>query len=364
VRKLLQFLFRRPVIWLAGRFSSAPRQEAVSRSLSRLLTAIEKGRNKNAGPAITIPVTAVKTVIMSDHHKGAGNRADDFVKAEPNYLAALRYYEEQQFTYIALGDVEELWENDMEAVYNRYHGHFPQEAAFMKRHDFYKIFGNHDLAWYGGGYTNKKWLKKMYGRSIPVYEGLLLRITGLGRPLRFLLTHGHQGDAQSDGNRFSKWFVANVWSKIQACLNVNVNTPAKDFLLRGRHNIMMYNWAAAQQNMVLITGHTHQPVFASLSHIEKLRQDLEKAAAQNDTAAVERLRLEIARRSGDAADSETGPMKTPCYFNTGCCCFSDGDITAIEIENGLIRLVKWTAAQPGEPVVLQEAKLKDVAAAL
>ena len=32
----------------------------------------------------------------------------------------------------------------------------------------------------------------------------------------------------------------------------------------------------------------------------------------------------------------------PSYFNTGCCCFSDGDITGIEIADGYIRLIKWS----------------------
>jgi hypothetical protein len=31
----------------------------------------------------------------------------------------------------------------------------------------------------------------------------------------------------------------------------------------------------------------------------------------------------------------------PCYFNTGCCAFEDGDITGIEIAEGEIRLVRW-----------------------
>lgn len=34
-------------------------------------------------------------------------------------------------------------------------------------------------------------------------------------------------------------------------------------------------------------------------------------------------------------------MSKPCYFNTGCCSFGDGDITGIEIVNGLIKLVRW-----------------------
>jgi hypothetical protein len=34
-------------------------------------------------------------------------------------------------------------------------------------------------------------------------------------------------------------------------------------------------------------------------------------------------------------------MLKPSYFNTGCCCFNDGDITGIEISDGHIRLIKW-----------------------
>jgi hypothetical protein len=36
------------------------------------------------------------------------------------------------------------------------------------------------------------------------------------------------------------------------------NTPAKDWQLRKKHNVAMHRWAqAAQERLVLITGHTH-----------------------------------------------------------------------------------------------------------
>ncbi|HRE53112.1 MAG TPA: metallophosphoesterase, partial [Flavitalea sp.] len=51
-------------------------------------------------------------------------------------------------------------------------------------------------------------------------------------------------------------------------------------------------------------------------------------------------------------------MAKPSYFNTGCCCFSDGDMTGIEIENGFIRLVKWKAnGKAGTRAVLEESPL-------
>ena len=41
-------------------------------------------------------------------------------------------------------------------------------------------------------------------------------------------------------------------------------------------------------------------------------------------------------------------QEQPCYINSGCCSFSDGDITGIEIEAGQIRLVRWSSKE-GEP---------------
>ena len=34
-------------------------------------------------------------------------------------------------------------------------------------------------------------------------------------------------------------------------------------------------------------------------------------------------------------------VSPPCYFNTGCCSFPDGDITGLEIADGQVRLVRW-----------------------
>ena len=50
-------------------------------------------------------------------------------------------------------------------------------------------------------------------------------------------------------------------------------------------------------------------------------------------------------------------MSQPSYFNTGCCCFDDGDITGIELEGGLIKLVRWTK-KTFQPEVLARADLK------
>lgn len=52
----------------------------------------------------------------------------------------------------------------------------------------------------------------------------------------------------------------------------------------------------------------------------------------------------------------------PNYFNTGCCCFDDGDITGIEIAGGKIKLIKWkyNGDSASERIVLEETELKNL----
>jgi hypothetical protein len=53
-------------------------------------------------------------------------------------------------------------------------------------------------------------------------------------------------------------------------------------------------------------------------------------------------------------------QEQPCYINTGCCSFSDGSLTAIEIDSGAARLVRWSISA-GRPQreILASARLKD-----
>ena len=51
----------------------------------------------------------------------------------------------------------------------------------------------------------------------------------------------------------------------------------------------------------------------------------------------------------------------PTYFNSGCCCFTDGDITGIEIDRGCIRLVKWELVDESPArTVLEEVALSKI----
>ena len=203
----------------------------------------------------------------------------------------------------------------------------------------------------------------MYGSEVKIYEAVLLQIDVDENKLPIFCTHGHQGDGQSDGNPFSAWFVARVWAPLQTFLSLNLNVPAANNELKTAHNLFMYQWSGMDHNPVLITGHTHQPVFASLTHIELLYKQISEARAKNDEAAITSINKEIIFRQQDY-DFVLGnyaKMK-PYYFNSGCCCYTDGDITGIEIADGKIRLIKWHSnAAVAERIVLQEMALKTLA---
>lgn len=340
MRRFLQRILTRPVTNIANRFSSKPNLERVHEALTKLYRHTLENPGKK-GLLIPVNSTTDRFIIFSDQHKGARNGSDDFTLAEPNYLAALDHYYRAGFHFITLGDSEELWENTIWPVKARNKNTFEAEKKFLTEKRFTKVFGNHDIFWGSDPFAGLH-LLSMYGEMLKIYEAVVLRLSIENNTLDLFLTHGHQGDGQSDGNAFSAWFVSRVWAPLQSYLNLNPNTPAASKELKTVHNRFMYEWSKQEKNPVLITGHTHQPVFASLTHLERLYKQLIIAKQQNNEQAVQQINKEIRFRQEeyDYVNSNYTNMK-PFYFNTGCCCYMDGDITGIEIADGFIRLIKW-----------------------
>jgi len=339
MRKLLQRLLRKPVTKLAEKLSSSPKKEAVFKSLSALLEDISlKGKR---GSVMPFDLTEGKIIILSDMHKGARDLADDFRLAENNYRAALDYYFEKGFTLVCLGDCEELWENKPDVLMKSNKACLENEKRFLDAGRYIRTFGNHDLEW-KYDFPRNLYLKPVFGDKLSVCEGAILQVEYNKNNYSIFLTHGHQGDSRSDGNAFSKWFVAAIWTPIQRFLEISINTVSESIELVDKHNIIMYQWSATQKNLLFISGHTHKPVFASLDHVERLTYQLTKAKDKGDQNLLDRLNVELQKRKAEYAGKQFHKtMAVPSYFNSGCCCFSDGDITGIEIADGNICLVKW-----------------------
>ena len=360
MRRFLRYIFLKPVLWASRKFSSRPERNRIFNALDKLYADIPQHPGKK-GPIIPLDINGGKVIIFSDQHKGGRDGADDFVLSEANYLAALDYYDKNRFSLICLGDSEELWENTLGKVKESYPKTFEAEKKFIARRCFVKVLGNHDLYW--GNDPFAWWqLKKIYDEDLKIYEAVILEIYLDSIPLRIFCTHGHQGDAQSDGNWFSKFFVARIWAPFQAYLRINPNTAAYNNEKKTLHNEIMYEWAARQQHTILITGHTHQPVFSSLTYIERLYKNFQSARMNHDADLVASLENEIRKREREfsAVSIDYLTMK-PGYFNSGCCCYVDGDITGIEIADASIRLIKWAMKDESpKREVLEEISLEEL----
>jgi len=188
-----------------------------------------------------------------------------------------------------------------------------------------------------------------------VWEGVRLGIRdGDAKLGTLVLTHGHQGTLGSDRftdsprwalqsnrslqNRFGVgwsgvgwpgvgWFGVG-WSGVG--WSDGIDLPSEDDALRGEHDLILYDWAERQEKMMLIAGHTHRPVWAARTQEQPYE-----------------------------------PGSRPAYVKTGCCTFSDGDITGMEIDDGWLPLIRWKTTRAGPlRAVLQRAPLVDLFAAL
>ena len=307
----------------------------------------------------------LNVIIFSDHHRGTGDRADDYRFASATYQQAISHYEASEATLVLLGDVEELWENSIKNVMHHYKEITLRELKFDEKNRYLRIWGNHDSDW-----SSDKFRRKYLNTERPVHEAVRVKVMFEGSNLgSIFLIHGHQGSTFSDEYaRLSKFFVRYFWRHFQRIFNKPLDTAATSTRMRSKHDKKYYTWAREHNHdVIVITGHSHEPVFNSFTYADRLRVDLarlrDKEAAGTLNAEEKELLKEVSKRTEalkkhDATFLNPEGRAVPCYFNTGCCSFSDGEITGIEIMDREIRLIKWTAN--GTRKVIQKERLRRI----
>ncbi len=353
---------------LAGRFfrrnpDLSPGQVAVDRAMDRALQ-----KSRAAGRLVLTDDRPL--IVFSDHHKGARSGADDFQASEPTYLSALDHYHAKGFTLVVLGDAEELWEERISAVLAAYPRVFQSEARFHPER-MIRILGNHDDAWESPALVHEH-LGEIFPQ-ITFFEGIVLAYKGDRRVGELFLTHGHQGTWLSDTLRFFGPLFLPYFRLLQILTGVGRTSPSNDACLRAEQDTRMYRWARRQKNLILVAGHTHRPIWSSLTHLEMLLWKLQSLRRlppgqqpPDFDIQVRDLQNAISLRQERYPPCSDTVKTLPCYFNTGCCSFQDGDITGIEIEAGRMRLVKWARRVDQAPTreVLEQASLADLFAML
>ena len=235
--------------------------------------------------APTLPIfPSSKYVFMSDCHRGIGNSNDNFLKNQHIYFAALKHYYNEGYTYIELGDGEELWENqDISYVKEIYSNIYWLFSLFAQKNRLYLLFGNHDIE------------KKYYSSSdFTFYEGIVLKDSF--SPKTFHLTHGHQVELlNSTLWKVARFLVRFLWKPLEQFGISNPTSAAKNYSIKKKAEQRLEEWAK-EHKTTIICGHTHRSV-------------LEK--------------------------------NCPYYCNTGSCVHSRC-ITCIELKEESLFLVKWS----------------------
>lgn len=242
---------------------------------------------------------------MSDCHRGDGNWADTFSRNQNIFFAALSHYYNENYTYIEMGDGDELWHNHKLSDIIREHSDiFWLMSKYYEEGRLYHMYGNHDIVKRDNRYLKKnmyEYFSERQKRYIPLFnnikthEGLVLRYKETNH--RIFLIHGHQVDFFNyELWRLSRFLFRFVWKPLET---IGVNNPtrtAKNYKKKEDVARKLMEWVIREKHMV-IAGHNHRPRF-----------------------------------------SEVGE---PPYFNDGSC-VHPRCITGIEITDGCISLVKWS----------------------
>ena len=105
-----------------------------------------------------------KFILMSDCHRGTGGFEDNFSKNQKLYSTALKYYYDDGYTYIELGDGDELWENrKINHIINEYRNIFYLLRKFYKEKRLYFIYSTiytYDNAFISFLYKNLQYTSK------------------------------------------------------------------------------------------------------------------------------------------------------------------------------------------------------------
>jgi UDP-2,3-diacylglucosamine pyrophosphatase LpxH len=245
---------------------------------------------------------ASRFIFFGDTHRGDSGRTDAFAPNEALFCHALQRYYREGYTYVEVGDGDELWHSrHMTDICAAHPQSFELLHQFAARGRLHLLLGNHDLQ----GLRRHRIEKN----GLVAREGLVLKHAFTGQEV-FVL-HGHQADLKSDTlSPLSRFFIRQVWRRLQRLglgRSTGPDAPAKHpspfdaWVRRYVHSDTLAiedrirSWLA-ERKQVTICGHTHRPASAAPG--------------------------------------------APPYFNTGSCTVP-GQITGLEVRDGWITPVRW-----------------------
>lgn len=245
-----------------------------------------------------------KFIFFSDSHRGDDSVSDEFARNQNILLHALNYYYNHGYTYVEVGDGDELWEYPEFKLIRLAHSDiFFEIKKFFDDNRLFFLYGNHNIFLKNQAFVRRNYFhyndeynrdtKDLFNGIIP-REALILKNKKTRQEV--FIVHGHQGDLFNDQLwKVSMFTLRYFWRYLHVVGFHNPASPARNQYTRHKVERTYKKWIRKHKTM-LICGHTHRPRFPKKNELP--------------------------------------------YFNTGCCIHSKG-ITGIEIMNNKIMMVDW-----------------------
>jgi UDP-2,3-diacylglucosamine pyrophosphatase LpxH len=299
----------------------------------------ERNLNRLLGETPVQPLDdSGRIVVFSDLHLGNGGPTDDFADNARLFEQVVRdHYLSEGYTLILNGDIEELQRFRLKDILSKWSRVYALFDAFKQDGRLYRLVGNHDMA-----------LLDRSDHGFEVHHALRFAYRGQ----TIFVFHGHQTSIRFE--RFNglvglglRWFADP--------LRVTNYSVAHDSQKRFRAEQRVYEFASANALMAII-GHTHRPLFESMSKVDTIRFEIERLCRKYPRSSPKKQRSieqkvrshreELARiRAEDDARASVSSLYNaslliPCVFNSGTVIGKRG-MTCIELCDGAITLAHW-----------------------
>jgi len=281
-----------------------------------------------------------KWVIFSDLHMGDRTSKDDFLRNSKLFKHALEYYYKRKFNLFLNGDVEELQRFSYQKIREKWDDLYQILLKFKKKRKLLKTIGNHDIE-----FTFDEELNS----DLPVAESYLFK----HKKGNIFLFHGHQASTfYFRYNKLVGWLLKYLANPLGINNYSVAHNSRKQYEIEKRaYHFSIYN------GIVSVIGHTHRPLFESLSKAERLKVQIENLCREfsdeDDDTRLKELKKTIKSHKKELKkifkkkkhmETQThlynAILHIPCLFNSGTVIGKRG-MTCLEIEKNHIKLVHW-----------------------
>lgn len=207
-------------------------------------------------------------VFFSDCHRGYGGWNDNFAGNQNHCFHALQYYYERGFTYVEIGDGDELWENRSPGRIIEANSHiFWMMRRFYRQNRLILLWGNHDRKKSREGYVKKHYsscFNECCRKEEELFDGICVREAlrlQTEEGFEVFAVHGHQGELLNDYlHPLAGFLVRFLWKPLEKWGVRDPTRPAYNYQYseKGEKRFRRF---AKQHQLLVICGHTHRPVF-------------------------------------------------------------------------------------------------------